>query len=222
MGDQRLRNLQREYTQDSTVLNGRALYLEMFRHGRIEDGLLLRASLGYGEEVRALPRPTKEQSRAFAMHVADAHSWYKHLYEAEPFFFYLAPWAGLSTEGEEFLKEDCFHYNNVPTKEHLKRFGNWMYSRYEPPETVRSEGKQGVEIDIPEKFLHHAMWTRNIHGVKWPLPDYFSPGKPIPGVAVEQHEYLQHIRDDLAEGLVGLRAAFKAMDSFLKVLDEDE
>jgi hypothetical protein len=30
-------------------------------------------------DLRSLPRPTEEQYRAFAEHVADAHSWYKHL-----------------------------------------------------------------------------------------------------------------------------------------------
>lgn len=38
--------------------------------------------MGYDEQLRSLPVPMLEQTAQFAEHVADNHSWYKHL----PFF----------------------------------------------------------------------------------------------------------------------------------------
>jgi hypothetical protein len=57
----------------------------------------MQASLHYRQLIAPLPIPTVEQTESFAVHVAGAHSWYKHLpYEPPgiPFVVFLDPNAG--------------------------------------------------------------------------------------------------------------------------------
>jgi hypothetical protein len=93
----------------------------------------------YVEVVRALPKPTPEQSARFASFVADAHSWYKHLplYPKTPFFFFLDPTAGMKYESDssgaggkyvDSLKGGI-HYSDMPTATYRKQFGHWNYHR---------------------------------------------------------------------------------------------
>jgi len=218
MADFQLQKLKRAHHQEGSVASGRALYQAMFRYGQKDEALNLRASLGYAEEIRALPRPTKQQCRDFAEYVAGAHSWYKHLDRGgEPFFFYLAPWAGRTENGNMFLKENCWHYNHLPTEEHLERFGHWLYSRYEPPTKVHAEC--GVELALPEEFHFSALWTPDIHEAQWPLPDYQKTYKPKPEETADTASYLRSMRNRNAAALWGLRAAWKAMDGFLSQLN---
>jgi hypothetical protein len=216
--DERLQQLRREYANNADIHNARALYQGLFRCGLKDEALKIRASLGYLEEIRALPRPTKEQCRAFAEYVADAHSWYKHLgNEGEPFYFYLAPWAGRGQDGKEFFAQDKFHYSDIPTKEHLERFGHWLYNYGNIPDQVNAEC--GDVLDVPPEFHISASWTRNIHGTKWPHPEGWSNNKPGPETPEEMKPFLLSNREREAKGLRELRDAWRAMNKFLETLD---
>ena len=75
----------------------------------------------YLEMVRALPRPSLEQTYRFAWFVAEAHSWYKHLPadRTVPFVFYLDPYAGWSevttvATGEVTLQEITDESTHLP------------------------------------------------------------------------------------------------------------
>jgi hypothetical protein len=216
--DHHLQKLRRAYAQNADGTSARALYTELFRCGLKDEALKIRASLGYIEEIRALPRPTKQQCRAFAEYVADAHSWYKHLGNAgEPFYFYLAPWAGRGMDGAELFKSDKFHYSDLPTKEHIERFGHWLYNYGNVPDQVNAEC--GDVLDIPPEFHISASWTRHIHGMRWPRPKGGISKKPGPDTPEEMKPYLLSNREREAKGLRELRDAWDAMNRFLEILD---
>jgi hypothetical protein len=86
----------------------------------------------------SLPVPTPEQTVRFADHVANNHSWYKHLPFFPPgasFLFFPNPHAGrgVKAEGERFVvydikRGDYFaHESRLATAEYLARFGYWDY-----------------------------------------------------------------------------------------------
>ncbi len=93
----------------------------------------------YRAMCQRLPRPTEAQIEAFARHVAEAHSWYKHLPlnpPGRPLQFFVDPHAGLQrvlcAEGrlDHFEREkQGFHYSWIPTREYRKNFGHLAYSR---------------------------------------------------------------------------------------------
>ena len=116
--------------------------------------------------VRALPRPSLEQTYRFAWFVAEAHSWYKHLPadRTVPFAFYLDPYAGtnliVTPTGEvavvEITDESTrFHYTWQTTTDYRRRFGHWNYlARYgtsfifaSDGGTVNSAGSGAVVLD---------------------------------------------------------------------------
>lgn len=96
--------------------------------------------LQYRRAIEGLPRPTSAQIDAFVAYVFTAHSWYKHLphyLPGVPFTFYVDPAAGyrLDARGggdiglvERREGERFFHYNEVPTRQYLERFGHLAYS----------------------------------------------------------------------------------------------
>ncbi len=88
--------------------------------------------------IEKLPLPTLEQTARFADHVANNHSWYKHLPFFPPgasFVFFLNPHAGkgVSLADEPFVvyeidKGDYFsHHSRLATAEYFDRFGHWDY-----------------------------------------------------------------------------------------------
>ena len=92
----------------------------------------------YLDIIRQYPIPTDEQTRAFAVYVAGAHSWYKHLpvYPPAPFCFYLDPNAGrsmtISADGdmafEDIVDESTrFHYTWQLTETYREHLGYWNY-----------------------------------------------------------------------------------------------
>jgi hypothetical protein len=92
----------------------------------------------HGEWLKSLPVPTLVQTARFADHVADNHSWYKHLLFFPPgasFVFFPNPHAGrgVKKEGERFVvydieRGDYFaHHSRPPTAEYIARFGYWDY-----------------------------------------------------------------------------------------------
>ncbi|MCO6456991.1 MAG: hypothetical protein J5I93_16955 [Pirellulaceae bacterium] len=90
------------------------------------------------ERLKSLPVPTPEQTARFADHVADNHSWCKHLPFFPPgasFVFFPNPHAGrgVKAEGERFKvydikRGDYFpHHSRLATAEYLAQFGHWDY-----------------------------------------------------------------------------------------------
>ena len=105
----------------------------------------------YTELVAALPLPTLEQTWAFAEHVADNHSWYKHLPIFPPgatFVFFLAPNAGAEIDRTDagyvtrpLARGDYFrHHSRYATDEYLERFGSWNYWVDNPRAQAPAEG----------------------------------------------------------------------------------
>ena len=84
-----------------------------------------------------LSRPSRAQLEAFALHVSQAHSWYKSLPfqpPGEAFCFYIDPFAGMDLvqragAGFDVVWRDKpgFHYNQLPTAEHRERFGHLAF-----------------------------------------------------------------------------------------------
>jgi hypothetical protein len=92
----------------------------------------------HDERLKSLPVPVAEQTARFADHVADDHSWYKHLPFFPPgasFVFFPNPHAGrgVRTGGDRFMVYDIergdhfAHHSRLPTAEYLARFGHWDY-----------------------------------------------------------------------------------------------
>lgn len=94
--------------------------------------------MAHDEWLKSLPVSTPEQTARFADHVANNHSWYKHLPFLPPgasFVLFPNPHAGrgVKVEGERFVvydieRGDYFaHHSRLPTAEYLAKFGNWDY-----------------------------------------------------------------------------------------------
>src|SRR5262245_9987099 len=94
--------------------------------------------MNYAELIAALPLPTPEQTAAFAHHVAENHSWYKHLPVFPPgatFVFFLNPHACEEVEQTDSgfvtrpLEEgDYFrHHSRYATADYRRAFGHWDY-----------------------------------------------------------------------------------------------
>lgn len=98
-------------------------------------------------DVRSLPCPTDEQFAAFAVHVGEAHSWYKHLplMTGRRFVVFLAPDSGVGRlvarltesgyelvtppEGPVFTEENPrLHYSWKTSGEYRRRFGHLDYA----------------------------------------------------------------------------------------------
>ncbi len=105
-----------------------------------------------------LTRPTRAQLEAFALHVSQAHSWYKHLPIAPPgkrFCFYIDPFAGMDIVQRSAGKYEVqwrdrggFHYNQLATAEHRQKFGYMAFC------------SGGIEV-VPEAL-------KNIEGLTLP------------------------------------------------------
>ncbi len=99
--------------------------------------------------VKGAEFPSDEQIKAFAEHVSQAHSWYKHWEPAKQktsLLIYLDPHAGLVFEKDEkeelwYLRErtrhgkfGCHHYNEEPTPVYRERFGFLNFAELTKPE----------------------------------------------------------------------------------------
>lgn len=92
----------------------------------------------YVDLISEVPLPTPEQRDNFVEFVAHAHSWYKHLPvgpPGAPFYFFIDKYASYERVIDADRKrtfrtrsEQGFHYSDIPTKEHLSRFGHLSYS----------------------------------------------------------------------------------------------
>jgi hypothetical protein len=92
----------------------------------------------FDKRLKSLPVPTLEQTARFADHVADNHSWYKHLPFFPPgasFVVFPNPHAGrgVRADGERFVVYDVArgeyfaHRSRLSTAEYLAQFGHWDY-----------------------------------------------------------------------------------------------
>lgn len=77
-------------------------------------------------EFSSLPWPSDEQLEAFADHVCDVHSWYKHLAlrQGGEFYFFLASDAGAGYTHES----PRMHHSWQTTNEYRRRFGFMDYT----------------------------------------------------------------------------------------------
>ena len=100
--------------------------------------------MDYMEQIAALPVPTTEQTARFADHVANNHSWYKHLPFFPPgasFVVFPNPHAGrgVRSEADQFAvydieQGDYFqHHSRLATRDYLDLFGHWDYWQDEYP-----------------------------------------------------------------------------------------
>ena len=109
--------------------------------------------MDYYDIVRVLPRPTDAQRDAFALGMAQRHSWYKHLSVRPlvPFRFMIAPRAPLTSEpGSRLLDK---RYAVVWTAEaHKRLYGYWMC-------TAPYAGGGGLAPSLREEVARAEGWT---------------------------------------------------------------
>jgi hypothetical protein len=100
--------------------------------------LRVRRGAVFDDRLKSVPLPTPEQTVSFSDHVADNHSWYKHLPFFPPgasFVVFPNPHAGrrVRAEGGRFVvsnvdRGEYFdHHSRLSTTEYLTRFGHWDY-----------------------------------------------------------------------------------------------
>lgn len=127
--------------------------------------------MNYAELVAALPLPTVEQTAAFAGHVAENHSWYKHLPALPPgatFVFFLNPHAGEEVEQTADgyvarpLDEGHYfrHHSRLATGDYRERFGHWDYWVNNPRAVTPAEGPFLYGVGPDGRFPLPAEWTR--------------------------------------------------------------
>jgi hypothetical protein len=124
-------------------------------------------------DLRSQPRPTDEQYHEFAMHVGEAHSWYKHLplLTGGQFVVFLAPDSGVGRlvarlegagyqlvtppDGPVFTEANPrLHYSWKTSEEYRRRFGHLDYAY-----RTREEDPFGRDVGGPMD-LPAAIWER--------------------------------------------------------------
>jgi hypothetical protein len=128
-------------------------------------------------DLRSLPWPTDAQSRQFAEHIGEAHSWYKHLplLTGGQFVVFLAPDAGVGRlvarlegtgyqivtppEGPVFTEANPrLHYSWRTTEEYRRRFGYLDYAR-RTHDGSRFGRDVGGEMDLPAVIWERCTFT---------------------------------------------------------------
>jgi hypothetical protein len=128
-------------------------------------------------DLRSLPRPTDEQYAAFADHVGEAHSWYKHLslIRGGQFVVFLAPDSGIGClvgrfegggirlvtppEGPLFTEANPrVHHTWKTTEEYRRRFGYLDYARCTAADG-RFRRDAGDPMELPAKIWEHCTFT---------------------------------------------------------------
>lgn len=139
----------------------------------------MQASLHYRQLIAPLPIPTAEQTESFAVYVAGAHSWYKHLpYDPPgiPFVVFLDPNAGRrhietadgSAEYRDWVDpRERLHYNWMPTAQYLTKFGHWHYDHTQIRHlgSARVTAPDGASIPVsPEVVATGTVYlTAHVH-----------------------------------------------------------
>jgi hypothetical protein len=112
----------------------------------------------YFDLVAQLPLPTPDQTARFAEHVADNHSWYKHLPFFPPgagFVLFLNPHAGCGVREADgafsvydIEQGDYFeHHSRLSTGDYRQQFGHWDYWVDDNPRVI--EPQEGPWIYRP-------------------------------------------------------------------------
>ena len=123
-------------------------------------------------DLRSLPRPSDEQFAAFAEHIGEAHSWYKHLplMTGRSFVVFLAPDSGIGQlvarltesgyelvappEGPVFTEEHPrLHYSWKTSDEYRQRFGYLDFA------SRSYDGTFGRDVGGP-MHLPQEIWDR--------------------------------------------------------------
>jgi hypothetical protein len=147
-------------------------------------------------DLRSLPQPTDEQYAAFAEHVSEAHSWYKHLplLTGGQFVVFLAPDSGIGRlvarlegtgyrlevpqEGPVFTEADPrLHYSWKTSEEYRRRFGYLDYARRTHGDTF------GRDVGGP-MYLPAEIWER----CSFTLYPYVAGGSGLEAIAWQVHE----------------------------------
>jgi len=144
----------------------------------------------YSNIVASLPVPTPEQTSRFADHVADNHSWYKHLPFFPPgasFVLFPNPDAGraVETAGDRFAvfdieQGDYFaHHSRLSTAEYLAQFGHWDYWVDDNPRAVDPQpGPWLYSADRTQRELLtddlKRQWSCRLTAFLKPAPPMFS------------------------------------------------
>ena len=182
-------------------------------------------------DLRSLPRPTEEQYAAFAEHIGEAHSWYKHLplLTGGQFVVFLAPDSEIGRlvarldgsgyqlvtppEGPVFTDDHPrLHYSWKTSEEYRRRFGYLDYA-------YRTEGDAtfgrdvGGPMDLPTEILERCSFTLfpyvaggGIESVTWAVHEEavrrLRAGAPHPHrEAVLEWARLAHEHDESWQGL---------------------
>ncbi len=128
--------------------------------------------MDYWQLLADVPLPTRRQTVRFAAHLAEAHSWYKHLPFFPPgasFVFFLNPHAcmGLNYIDDAFTvfevktADYCDHPSRLATTEYLCRFGYWDYwiadiPGYREHQAPRIYGLgEGGSLTLPDEVAQH-------------------------------------------------------------------
>lgn len=127
-------------------------------------------------DLRSLPRPTDEQFAAFAKHIGEAHSWYKHLplLVGRQFVVFLAPDSGIGrlvarltdsrcelvtpAEGPVFTEEHPrLHYSWKTSDEYRRRFGYLDYASCGHAGTFGRD--VGGPMELPPEIWNRCTFT---------------------------------------------------------------
>ena len=144
----------------------------------------------YLDIVASLPKPTPTQTTRFADHVAENHSWYKHLPFFPPgasFVFFPNPHAGrqVKAEGDAFAvcdieRGDYFnHHSRLSTADYRDQFGHWDYWVDDNPrvaDPVEGPWIYGLEGGRRE-LLHESLkrkWNCRLTAFLKPAPPMFT------------------------------------------------
>jgi hypothetical protein len=128
-------------------------------------------------DLRSLPRPTDEQYSAFAKHVGEAHSWYKHLplLTGGQFVIFLAPDSGIGRlvarrlcagyqlvtppEGPVFTEANPrLHYSWETSAEYRRRFGCLDYA-YRTQDDATFGRDVGGPMELPAEIWQRCTFT---------------------------------------------------------------
>jgi hypothetical protein len=164
--------------------------------------------MNYPELVAMLPVPTSEQTARFAEHVADNHSWYKHLPFFPPgasFVFFPNPQAGrgVKADGDRFAVYDIdvgdyfSHHSRLSTESYLEQFGHWDYWVDENPRVPDPQvGPQiygfeaGRREPLPDGLKRR--WSSRFTAFLKPAPPMFR--LPPSHLALESEAFVAYAR----------------------------
>jgi hypothetical protein len=123
----------------------------------------------YRERLRHLGSPSLLQAQAYALHIASARSWYKHLHVISGFggfCFYLDPSAGKdvwwdAVEGVRVvarMPEDTpVHYSWQTTAAAIEQFGYLNFCRYHPAQSSSAWITDGAQVfSVPDELLQQT------------------------------------------------------------------